>query len=150
MRSVIFFLIFFTVIPGYAQDLPAFSCRTTLTPAQIERVRSSQALLPVSACRPHQETVKDFNRSKCPAIHVLMLEAMSRTYSELVREYDLEDPGAQLRLYSKVQLNMAYLQLTGPDAKDEGSALNRLIRRKLMQYLPRDILTHPAFYSPPE
>jgi len=122
------------------------SCSQSLTPQQVEQVRMFKQALAQVDHESLEATVEEFNKSACPAIRVLMLDAMTRTYADLIRDYDLIDQDARVRLYDKIKMNMAYMQFTGGRGRCKGSGLNCLIQDKLKTYLPSWLLDHPQFY----
>ena len=136
----------FWMTAAYAFDLSGVVCSDPLTPQAIEQVRmSKQALADVDA-EPWAVTVDEFNNTACPFIQVLMLDAMARTYTDLIRDYDLKEHDARVRLYDKIKMNMAFLQFTGGKSRAEGAGLNCLIQEKLRNYLPNQIWEHPHFF----
>ena len=145
-------LISILICPKYvqAQDVGVLSCRGALSDKQREIVRESKALLGDVHGRTLEATLNDMNRTDCPVIQVLILEAEAKTYVDLTREYELKDKKARERLYQKIQMNMAYLQFTAGKTQGDDSSLNRLIRQKLRFYLPSEVLEHPGFYAPVE
>jgi hypothetical protein len=142
----IIFVIFF--LPrAYAQNVIKLSCRNALSAEDINRVRTSKSLLGEVDLHSLQATLDRMENTGCPVMQVLMLESIANTYADLIQEYDLPDLAARERLYNKIQMNMAYLQFTGGQTKGDKSPLNRLIRRKLKDYFPQELLEHPAFFQ---
>lgn len=145
-QSFPFFLVLFLCAASYAQEVTDIACRSSLTAGEVERVKTSKHLFYEVAPESLQATVKGLEKAGCPSIQVLMMEAMAKTYTDLVGAYDVQDKGAKERLYHKIQLNMAYLQFTAGKAESKGSPLDRLIRQKLIAYLPAVVLDHPRFF----
>ena len=81
-----------------------------------------------------------------PQIQYFIKRAMANTYSDLVKEYNVKGEKKKEWLYSMVCLNMAYLQFGGDKGKyGSTTELNRLIRIKLIQYLPPEMLKQQGF-----
>lgn len=138
-------IVLFLATVASAQEEAVIDCRRSLDPGQIEVVRESKELIRDIDTESLDETVQGLNKTSCPVMQVLMLSAMARTYADLVVEYELDGLDARQRLYDKIGMNMAFMQFTAGRGSDEAD-LNRLIRLKLKQYLPPEILTHPGFY----
>jgi glycogen operon protein len=80
-------------------------------------------------------------KSRHSETNLEMKEAMAKTYTDIVREFNVVAPKKKEWLYSMVCLNMAYLQFGGSQGKyGSTTELNRLIRQKLIKYLPPDVL----------
>jgi len=117
-----------------------------LTMEEIERVRAVKELLGDVDSKTVQQTIKELERSDYPQINLQLKEAMAKTFFDIVRDKNIQGQARQERLLSQISLNMAYLQLGGTQDK-AGSAepLNRLIRKKLREYLPSEIFSSPGF-----
>ena len=117
-----------------------------LTPPEIERVRAFKELLYGVDKKSLGETIDELERTRHPQINLLMREAMARTYADIVREINVEDQKKKEWLYSMVCLNMAYLQFGGDQGNSRNTtSLNRLIRRKLISYLPSNASKQQGF-----
>ncbi|OGX06981.1 MAG: hypothetical protein A2Z88_04225 [Omnitrophica WOR_2 bacterium GWA2_47_8] len=125
----------------------SINCRQELSDQDIERVKASRDLLQGTDPRSLPKTLRELNRTNCPQIHAIIMEAIARTYVDIVREQKVVEQKKKDWLYSMVKLNMAYLQLTGGTYKGDNNSLNRSIRFRLKEYLPAGILTHPGFFQ---
>ena len=71
---------------------------------------------------------------------------MAKTYTDIVREINVKGQKKKEWLYSMVCLNMAYLQFGGSQGKyGSTTELNRLIRKKLKEYLPGDVFKQSGY-----
>lgn len=143
-KSFLLLIVFiFLTAPAHAQTSHGSGYLTT---QEIERLRAVKELLGGIDRKSLQETVSELKKSHHPEINVEMQEAMARTYMDLVRDFNIDGQKKKEWLYSMVCLNMAYLQFGGSPGKyGSTTELNRLIRQKLMKYLPADILKQPGF-----
>jgi len=147
MRIPFLFIVFLlTPLLVLAQDPEPLLCGRELSIEKKILIQESKALLGHVHRLSPEATVEDIQQKDCPSVQAFMLSAMARTYADLIREYELEDNEAQERLYHKIQMNLAYLQFTAGRARGDASSLNRLIRQKLIFYLPEGILEHPGFH----
>ncbi len=117
-----------------------------LTAQEIGRVRAVKQLLYGIDSKTLQETIDELERMRYPQINLGLREAMAKTYADIVREYAVDGQKKNEWLYSMVCLNMAYFQFTGSQGTaGDTTSLNRLIRRKLKEYLPPYVLKQPGF-----
>ncbi|MBF0511753.1 MAG: hypothetical protein HQL13_05415 [Candidatus Omnitrophica bacterium] len=118
-----------------------------LTSLQIERVRAVKTILEGVDKKSLSDTIHEIEKNRHPEVSLQMKEAMAQTYADIVREIDVRDKKKKEWLYSMVCLNMAYLQFGGSSKNKPGSTteLNRLIRQKLVKYLPSDIVNSQGF-----
>ncbi len=118
-----------------------------LTAQEIERVKAVKQLLYGIDTQSLQQTIDALEKTRYPQINLIIREAMAKTYTEIAREYNVVGQKKKEWLYSMVGLNMAYLQFEGTHQGAPGSttSLNRLIRRKLKEYLPPHVLKQPGF-----
>ena len=122
----------------YAQD--------TLSPEQIERVKTCKHLIEEIDTKSFQRTVDELENSRYPELNLKIMEAMTRAYADIVRENQVKGLKNKQWLYSMITLNMANLQFGGGVEKEgRDAALNRFIQRKLKEHLPADIINHPGF-----
>lgn len=121
-------------------------CRGYLNEDDVERIRKSRALIGNVDKRSLQRMVDDLEANGCPPMNAVIFEAIARTHDDIVREQKIVDARKEEFLYSKIKLNMAFLQLTGGQHHGDGDPLNRMIRFKLKQYLTEDVLTDPRFF----
>lgn len=144
MARLVFMVVFLvcTVPAGAGQN-----CRPSLTEEEIGYVKESRALVSEVDPRPLQRTLDELEADRCPAIQAVIFEAMAKTYDDISRENNVAEQKKKEWLYSKIKLNMAYLQLTGGNFKGDSDALNRRIRYLLKEYLGPEVLQHPAFFQ---
>lgn len=117
-----------------------------LTAQEIERVRTVKALLHDVDKKSLRETINELEKTRNPQVSLEMREAMAKAYTDIVRDFNVNGEKKKEWLYSMVCLNMAYLQLGGDQAPPGSTtSLNRLIRKKLKEYLPLDIFRKPGF-----
>ena len=118
-----------------------------LTERDIQRVRHLKELLDGVDKRSLQQTIDELEKARHPQISLEMKEAMANAYADIVREINVEGTKKKEWLYSMVCLNMAYLQFGGSQGKAGSTTeLNRLIRQKLIKYLPVNISKQPGFF----
>lgn len=113
---------------------------------QMERVKVCKRLMDGADGKSLEQTVKDLERTLYIEENLLILEAVARTYSEIAHKYEVMGKGRKEWLHSMVMLNMAYLQLGGGEQAGT-SALNMLISRKLVGYLPPDLFKNPEIFQ---
>ncbi len=150
---IILISILFISSPAYAQGKSSgpkqdsYSKRQ-LTPAQLERVKVCKLILQDVDKKSLQQTNEELSRLSYPEENLQILEAMAKTYADIVREVKVEKQTQKEWLYSMIELNMGYLQLGGVKGGDGGQdePLNRRIRYKLRTYLPSELLNHPALF----
>ena len=119
-----------------------------LTSQEIDRVRQVKELLSGVDTKPLRETIKEIEKSKHPQTNIELQEAMAHAFLDIAKENNVEGIKKKQWLYSMVCLNMAYLQFGGTLGKyGSTTELNRLIRQKLIAYLPRNINTQPGFLN---
>jgi len=117
-----------------------------LTAPEIQRVKAVKELLGDVDKSSMRETIKELEKTKHPQTNLEMREAMARTYTDIVKEIGVDGQKKKEWLYSMVCLNMAYLQFGGSQGKyGSTTELNRLIRQKLKEYLPADVLDRSGF-----
>lgn len=139
--------ILISVVIFLAYSLPAGAgCRNYLDQEDLKRVRESKPLISQVDQRSLQRMIDELEETDCPPMNAVILEAMAKTFDDIVRDQKITDQEKEDFLYSKIKLNMAYLQLTGGQIKGDKDPLNRLIRFKLKEYLTDDVLTDPRFF----
>lgn len=115
-----------------------------LTPQQVERVKAFKQLIKDVDTKSLQQTIDDVSAMKDPSLELELQEAIARTYADIVQEHKVTEQKTKEWLWSVIKINMAYLQLGGQ--KDESTnGLHVIIRQKLREYLPSDILRQPGF-----
>jgi len=159
-KKIFLFLIifFFLAVPSleiqaqsvYGQN-PVFKNFTSrhLTEQEIQRVKAVKQLLHGIDSKSLQQTIDDLGKTHYPQVNLEIREAMAKTYADLVKEYNVVGQKKKDWLYSMVCLNMAYIQFGGGQGNSANStSLNRLIYRKLKEYLPLHALKqHGLLYS---
>ena len=142
-RLLILVCILSFACPAYAQKQNGGH----LTSQQLERVRACQQLLQQVEQRTLQRMVFDLEKTPYPEENLQILEAVALTYDKIVREQKVAEQKNKVWLYSKIELNMAYLQLGGLHARNiDDDPLNRLIRSHLKEHLSSVLLTHPSLF----
>ncbi|MCK5014971.1 MAG: hypothetical protein KAS66_14255 [Candidatus Omnitrophica bacterium] len=117
------------------------------TQAQTHRLIKAKALLMDTEDRSADDLIKEFEKTGLPHEHLDIYEAIAATFRDITTEYGENSPQSRERLLGKIRMNMAYFQLGGPDTDQPGDGeLNRLIRRKLKKYLPKDIWDNPELF----
>ncbi len=117
-----------------------------LSPEEQERVRVLKLLVRDVDTKSLQETITELEESADPRFTLRLREAMARTYADIVRDRNITDQKQKEWIYSRVAMNMAFLQF-GANEFDAGKSgsLNSLIHRKLKEHLPPEILSRPDF-----
>jgi hypothetical protein len=117
-----------------------------LTQEEIQRVKQVKVLLEGVDHKSLRATIDEVEKAPHPLINLQMKEAMAKAYTDIVKEINVEGQKKKEWLYSMVCLNMAYLQFGGSPGKyGSTTELNRLIRQKIIQYLPVNALKQPGF-----
>ena len=136
---------FFCLILFLLVTIPVFA-GNTLAPDEIQRLTKAKSLLADTEDRSVNELVLKFQKTGWPEDYLAIYEAIAFTFRDITKDYK-NDRVARVRLLDKIRMNMAYFQFGGSRAEQEGSSeLNRLIQRKLKQYLPEDIWFNPAIF----
>jgi hypothetical protein len=124
----------------------AYARTISLSTQDIERVKAVKVLLGGVDKKTVPETIHDLEKARRPMIDLELMEAMARAYTDIVSQIDVQGQKKKEWLYSMVCLNMAYLQFGGSQGKSGTTTeLNRLIRQKLIKYLPPNALKQPGF-----
>ncbi len=118
--------------------------RLNLSEQEIARIKAFKQLIRDVDTKTLQQTVDEVERADDPGLELAMQEAIAKTYADTAREQKVSDQKQKEWLFSMVTINMAYLQF-GAKNDESGNALNRLIRRKLREYLPPEVLDRPGF-----
>lgn len=120
-----------------------------LTAQQIERVKVCKRLLQDVDPKSVEETVSDLESNPYPEENLQILEAVAKTYDDIVREKSVVEMRHKNGLYEMITMNMAYLQLGGVNSgTGTREPLYHLIQKKLKQYLPLDLLKHSGIFQP--
>ncbi len=145
MRTIFILIsILLVALPVQAKEGRLAKDVQQLTPSDIELLKEAKALVGNVDRKTLSQTIAEIERTKYPAVNVQMRQAMARAYADIIKEHNIEGQKKREWLYSMINLNMAYLQFGG--SKDAAGQLNKLILRKLNEYLPREILKHPGFH----
>jgi len=140
---IILFLFLFLTSSVYAQE--NYRGRY-LNADEIQRVKALEELLDGVDMKSSRETIHELEKSRNPQISLQMKEAMAKAYVDIVKEENVEGRKKKEWLYSMVCLNMAYFQFGGTQGKSGSTTeLNRLIRQKLIKYLPLNVLKQSGF-----
>ena len=135
-------LIFMAFVPRVQADHGG----RPLTSEELQRIQEVKETLGEVDGKTLQQTIRELERSPHPLINLEMHEAMAKAYTDIVKELAVEWQKKKEWLYSMICLNMAYLQFGGGTGKPGSTTeLNRLIRRKLVRYLPAEVLRQPGF-----
>jgi len=136
-RKKFFFLIIFLFLTASAR---------AFTAQDIQRVKAVKQLLEGIDTKSLQQTMDELGKTRHPQLNLQIREAMAKTYTDIVKEENVSGQKKKEWLYSMVCLNMAYLQFGGyQGARENTTTLNRLIRRKLKEYLPADVFKQHGF-----
>ena len=140
MKRAVFLIVFLILAFPATAD-------TNFTQAEIRRLTEARALLMDTEKRSRDEIIKEFDETGLPREHLEIYEAIAATFRDITNKYGENSPQSREQLLEKIRMNMAYFQLGGPDTEQPGgSELNRLIRRKLKQYLPEKIWDNPKLF----
>ena len=132
MRKTLVIVLFFLMF--------AVSVHAQPSSAQLERVMAVRELLQEADNKSLEETLEQLRASTYLEGNLQIMEAVAATYRDMVEEYQVEGQAKKEWLHSIVLLNMAYFQMGGSGEEENDTGLNIVIRRKLKQYLPADLL----------
>jgi len=119
-----------------------------LTTAQEERVQSCSRLLQGVESKSVDARIRELEQSPTPEESLQVVEAIAKTYADIVKEQNISEPKKQEWLYSMISLNMAYLQLGGLNIQQSGdSALNKMIRLRLKEYLSPELINNKEVFT---
>lgn len=140
MKAAFFLTIFLSIAAhaGMAAQM--------LGPSDIDRVRAYKSLIRDVDSKSLNQTVKEIERTPHPHLNLRIQEAMARAYADIVQEKGVKAKN-RAWLYSKISLNMAYLQFADHQEGNSKTAdpLDVFIRKKLKTHLPRDIFEQEGF-----
>lgn len=143
-RRVWGLVLFFTL--AVAGQCPAAGAEE-LTAEQTRRLQVCERLLDGVDKHGFKEKVRDLDNTRFPEENIKLIEAVAQTYAEIAQEQGIEKPETKEWLYSMVELNMGYLQLGGSKLNQvRDTALNKLIRRKLKERLPAELLANEEIF----
>lgn len=118
--------------------------RGALTAQERDRIAAFKELFCDVDTKSLRETIREIESAEYPQIELVTQEAVARTYADIVLQEKVVDQNQKEWLLSMIRINMASLQF-GSSKDETGNVLNRLIRTKLKNYMPPEILTHPGF-----
>ncbi|MBP9853779.1 MAG: hypothetical protein KBD53_02795 [Candidatus Omnitrophica bacterium] len=128
---------------------PAYS--STLTQKEVERVKVCKKLFNGIDGKTLDESITLLEENTYPKENLILLEAMAKTYAEMVEEQNVVDIKKKEWLYSMVKLNMAYLQLGGYQLKKAHAVpLHQVIQTKLKSYIPVELMENRDLFNPLE
>ena len=149
-----FIFLLLTWFPAYAQGQEKqlyFSKTVQLTADEIVRLKVCKRLSAGIDKKSFEESLAALERYPYPEENLQILEAMTRTYVEIIQQGNVVEQKTKEWLYSMIALNMAYLQLGGIQVKqDEDTPLNKLIRQKLKEHLPVILQENQEIFKPLE
>lgn len=126
---------------------PVLASKTSAQPPLPEqvlvRVQQYKLMLKDVEPRPAKAIIAELVNSDHPMLNLQIKEAMAKTFTDIVREQNVEGEGKRKWLYSMVALNMANLQFGGSSGNNP---LNTMILRKLKKNLPPEVLTQKGFH----
>lgn len=131
-----------------AAAAPAFADQE-LMPQDLQRLNEAKAILADAEARSLDAIADEFIRTGFPADHLQIYEVIALTFQDIMRGHGAEVKGldGRRRLLEKIKMNLAYFQLGGPDVEaQEENELNILIRRKLKNYMPKELWTNPKLF----
>src|ERR1700744_3177364 len=97
-KLFLFFLILLT--PSVQADV--YYPRQHLTEEQIERVKEVKLLLNGVDNKSLWDTIKELEKSRKPQLNLEMKEAMAKTYSDIVKSFNVDGQKKREWLYSMV------------------------------------------------
>ncbi len=140
MNKVVCFILFLVVIS------PA-TASAAFTQAEVRRLTEAKILLMDADKRSVDDLIEGFNSTGLPNEQITIYEAIAATFRDIIQDYGEHSAQSQKQLLNKIRMNMAYFQFGGSRAEQPGgSELNRLIQRKLKQYLPENIWDNPKLF----
>ena len=144
MRYLIVGMVFLS-LAGAAHAQADFA-RRHLTSSEVQRLKAAKELLDGVDRQSLRATIAELEKTRHPEVNLEMKEAIARAFTDIVKDINVEGQKKKEWLYSMVCLNMAYLQFGGSQGKvGSTTELNRLIRQKLKEYLPANVVKQPGF-----
>ena len=119
------------------------SAHPPLPEQALQRVQQYKSMLKDVEPRPAKAIIAELENSDHPMLNLQIKEAMAKTFTDIVREQNVEGEGKRKWLYSMVALNMANLQFGGSSGSNP---LNTMILRKLKKNLPPEVLAQKGFH----
>jgi len=143
MKYIFLCVFYFLTVAAYSQE--TYHLRH-LTYQQMERLKTVKEELAGVDTASLWSTVAELEKSRHPEINLEVKEAVARAYLDIAAQENVRPQDKKQWLYSMVCLNMAYLQFGGATGHyGSTTELNRLIRQKLIEYLPTNALKEPGF-----
>jgi hypothetical protein len=140
----ILFILCWMVLSLEASDVCA---QEGLSPAQVKRIKICKENLRGVDDESLEETMDRIAQTDYPEENLKILEAVAKTYAEIVVENKVQGDANKRWLRGMIQLNMAYLQFGGNIPKGgQTQALNQLICRKLRHHLPEELFKHKGLF----
>ncbi|MDE2028521.1 MAG: hypothetical protein KGK03_10080 [Candidatus Omnitrophica bacterium] len=128
--------------------MPQTGYSRPLTSIEVQRVKALKGLLDGADGKSLWQTIGELEKNRDPRLVLTMKEAEAHAYADIAGEYGIRTQAKKEWLYSMVCLNMAYLQFGGDEGRQGSTTeLNRLIRQKLIRYLPAGILKQQEFLN---
>lgn len=125
----------------------AGTARADFTASEIQRLTKAKTLLMDTENRSVQDILKEFEAMGSPQQQLIIYEAVAAAFRDVQEKYGEDSRQSREQLLAKIRLNMAYFQLGGAVGEQAGMGeLNKLIRRKLKQYLPENIWDNPDLF----
>ena len=152
LSLIIFLLASSTVHAEKTYDHFTESGRTGhLTSEEIERLKECKRLMQDADETSFAEALATIEKSPYPHDSLQLLEAAAETYTEIVKEQNIIEQKRKEFLLTKINFNMAYLQLAGVDTEQQqDTALNKMIRWKLRQHILSSLKEHSPLFNPLE
>lgn len=149
MRNRIFYevvlVLMLVAMPSFAQAGRALSAK------DMDRLKAVKEVLRDVDTKTLNQTIADLERTGYPALNLKLREAMAQAFTDIVEEQKVVGRSKKQWLYSMITLNMAYLQMVGgPNIDAKTQPIDKLIRRKLVNYLPENIYQQPGFMFSPD
>ena len=111
-----------------------------LTQSERKRLTEAKALLMDVESRSVDDLMNKFAETGLAREQLQIYEAIAATFRDIIDQYGKKSLRSRKKVIEKIRMNMAYFQLGGSRAEQKGgSELDRLIQRKLKQYLPEEI-----------
>ena len=144
-------IFFFVTSAGAAERSRNYSSKSHLTLEEINRLKDCKRILQDVDKKSFLNSRLAIEKSSSPQENLLLLEAVAQTYDDIIRDQKIVDQRKKEFLFTKINFNMAYLQLAGINTEQrQDTALNKMIRRKLREYLPDDFKRNFEQFYPAE
>ena len=124
----------------------AFASGERITERHFQRIKQAKSILDQLEPRSIGQIADELNQTDHPQSHLQIYEAVAATYMELVDQQDIRDEEQRKELYNQIRLNVAFIQFGGDFGSSSGTKLDRWIRRRLKNHLPREILKNEKMF----